>query len=537
MPRTLHFLNMQESTWLHSRSVPLRVGITQIPNQVLKTPSGYRGYAIDLFNKLAQKLGRPFTFVYYDTWDALMQAGKQREVDIVFFAQKTEKRLRFYNFTDIVMVQSNKIITAERSMLHATIEDLYGHKVAVVKGSAIAKYIALNFPQIELVPSKDEFASLNKILHQEADYTVAEPVRTGYYMKQSNIDTLYIAGDFPYQYKLRIATRNDIPIINIILNKALEQIDPAEMKALALKWGYEKEVYFDKILLLKILLIALVVILAALYLWILNRRLKEAQESLRQINATLEERIAQEVEQNRKKELIMLQQSRFAQMGQTLNMIAHQWRQPLNVLMNINQVLVFKYKRNNGVLTPEEVEDFSEKTTLQIQQMSQTIDDFRDFFRPRKEKQLLMLDGVIDRILEIIQPIFKAESIRLRFERVSGVCIEGYANELAQAIINLAYNAKDALVENDISDKEVMIRMQTKEQKVIVIVSDNAGGVPEAIIDEIFKPYFSTKEKKNGTGIGLYMSKMIIEKHMNGTLTVHNENGGAHFSVILDIKS
>jgi len=369
------------------------------------------------------------------------------------------------------------------------------------------------------------------LLKGVADYTIAEPVRMSYYIKQNNINNLYIAGTFPYNYKLRIATRNDQPIINIILNKAIEEITPAQMKALALKWGYEKEVFLDKELLTKIIFSAILILLFLIYLFILNRKLKRTKEALGKANATLEYRIMEEVEKNREKELIMLHQSRFAQMGQILNMIAHQWRQPLNILMSINQVLVVKYDRKNGHLSKEDIREFNEKSTRQIQLMSQTIDDFRDFFKPRKEKQTFCLNDIIKHLLDIITPVFEQANIKLHLIETKELFIKGYSNELAQATLNIFYNAKDALLENGIPNPKVEIKLLEKEENAVLIIHDNAGGIPEDIMEKIFDPYFSTKEK-NGTGIGLYMSKMIIEKHMEGKLKVKNQNGGASFIII-----
>jgi len=531
------FLNSKEIAWLQQHTAPLKVGITQIPNQVLKDEdggySGYSGYAIDIFKKFESLLGKKFEYVYYDTWEEVLQAGEKREIDIVFLAQRTENRLKLYNFTDVVLLQSNKIITSDRYHTETEVDSLYGKKVVVVKDSAIAEYIMFNFPQIDLLYSESEIRSLEMLIRGDADYTISEPVRIRYYIKQNNIDNLYIAGIFPYNYRLRIATRNDQPVINIILNKALEQITPAQKKALALKWGYEKEVFFDRDLLLKIAIVGLITFLCLIYFLFLNRKLNHAKEALWKINATLEYKVMEEVEKNRERELIMLHQSRFAQMGQVLNMIAHQWRQPLNRMMLINQVLLVKYQRKNGELTEEDIKEFSEKSTQQIQMMSKTIDDFRDFFKPRREKQRFFLNDVLEHLLEMIRPVFKQADITLLLEEKTEIYIEGYPNEFSQAILNILYNAKDAFLEKKDDNRQIELVLQEKEEKILLTITDNAGGIPEEIIKNIFDPYFSTKEEKNGTGIGLYMSKMIIQTHMGGRLSVRNTDEGACFEILL----
>ncbi|MCF6205503.1 MAG: transporter substrate-binding domain-containing protein [Sulfurovum sp.] len=491
----------------------------------------YDGYAIDILNKLEKLIGKPFKYVYYRTWEDLLNAGKHHDVDIVFLAQQTEQRLHTYNFTDVVLIQNNKVITTVKHQAIHNAEDLLGHKVAIVKGSAISEFIKMNFPSIKLIYSKNETDSLRMILNHKAEYTIAEPVRISYYIKQNNLHNLYIAGSFPYTYKLRIATRNDIPIINIILNKALEQITPAEKKALALKWGYAQEPYFNQKLLIQIAVIGTVVLFFLIYLFMLNRRLTQAKHSLREINKTLEKRVADEVVKNREKDLLMLQQSRFAQMGQILNMIAHQWRQPLSTIMSIKQVLVVKYERQKGNLHPEDIKHFDERFTKNIEQLSSTIDDFMNFFKPNKEKSFFSLHQVMMQIIEITQPVFEQAHIQLCYPEHTEISLHGYPNELSQAIINILYNAKDALLEKKVTNPKVKIKLYADNGYVTLDIQDNAGGIPPSIIDKIFDPYFSTKDEKNGTGIGLYMTKMIIEEHMNGKITVKNTHEGACFSI------
>jgi len=378
------FLNQSERAWLKELKSPIKVGITQIPNQVLKSKKGYKGYFMDLSSILEKSLGVKFEYIYYESWKELLDAAKQKKVDILFFAQKTKERLNYFYFTDVVLLQHNKIICNSKKFLDVDVSDLFGKKVAVVKGSAIDEFIKYNFPKIIRYKTKSEKESLKKLLEEEVEFAVVEPVRTSYYMQKNDISDIHICGSFPFDYKLRIASRKDMPELNIILNKAIDAIDPAEKRALALKWGYEKELFFDKKLLINIILIFLIVLIFLFYLSLLNRKLKKTQISLNRINETLEERIKEEVTKNRQKDLTMINQSRFAQMGQAINMIAHQWRQPLNNISILVQRIILKCSKNNT--DPNEIEKLKTKVFMQIDQMSKTIDNFRDFFKPQKSK-------------------------------------------------------------------------------------------------------------------------------------------------------
>jgi len=532
--KNIQFLNKTEQQWLQNLRLPLKVGITQIPNQILKTKNGYRGYSIDLFNKLSSLLNTQFSFVYYNSWPDLLQAAKDKKVDVVFLAQKTAERLHYFNFTDTVLVQKNKILSSVKRDSHTDLEELFGEKVAVVKDSAIEEFIKLNYPQIILIDSKSEIDTLEKLLGGKVSYTIVEPVRASYYMKQNNIDNLYITGDFPYDYKLRIAIRNDKPMLSIILNKALDQITPSEKKALALKWGYEKEVFFDKKLLTNIAILFFITFLFLFYLSVLNRKLHTTQKQLSKINETLEQRIKEEVEKNRQKDLALINQSRYAQMGQIINMIAHQWRQPLNAISLLTQASVIKCKKK--ALTDEELDEFKRKTLLQVQYMSKTIDDFRDFFKQQKEKSNFNLNEIIMALVDIIEPILEKSNIKLRVTyKDSNIIVYGFSNELSQAILNILYNAKDALIENNKNkERNIHISLAIQNRQAIIKIEDNAGGIDPDVLQNIFEPYFSTKGKL-GTGLGLYMSKIIIEQHMDGQLLAYNKNSGAVFEIKLPL--
>jgi len=258
--------------------------------------------------------------------------------------------------------------------------------------------------------------------------------------------------------------------------------------------------------------------------------LKDTHSKLEELNQTLESKVKQEVEKNRQQQLLMLHQSRLAQMGEMISMIAHQWRQPLNTLSILSQTIILKYNINK--LDDKMIEYFKINSNRQIQGMSKTIDDFRDFFKPEKEKIEFIINDVIDDTLDMVQPTFIQNQIDVIFDTTREFKTIGYPNELGQAILNIVNNAKDVLIDNNIKSRQIKIELR-EDENIILTISDNAGGVEEDIIDKIFDPYFSTKQEKNGTGLGLYMTKLIIEDHMGGKLSVSNDIDGARFRIKL----
>jgi len=223
----------------------------------------------------------------------------------------------------------------------------------------------------------------------------------------------------------------------------------------------------------------------------------------------------------------MVEQSRLAQMGEMISMIAHQWRQPLSAISATSGAI--NLKANFNKLDNDTAIELSSKINEYAQHLSYTIDDFREFFKPNKEKKETTYDKVIQSVLNIVQTAIENKNIQIIKKYNSDVVFNTYPNELKQVVLNLIKNAEDILLDNEIENPTITIT--TKEN--ILTISDNAGGVPPDIIPKIFDPYFSTKTKKNGTGLGLYMSKTIIEEHCGGSLSVSNSDEGAVFSIEL----
>jgi len=245
----------------------------------------------------------------------------------------------------------------------------------------------------------------------------------------------------------------------------------------------------------------------------------------------LQKIIEQEVEKNKKQQLLMMQQNRLAQMGEMISMIAHQWRQPLNNLAVLHQLIYLKYKRNK--LDDKEMERFKNNTTLQVTAMSKTIDDFRNFFKPKENKKNFLINDVITNAIKIVEPLLNQHKIQIIKPNKINFTYFGYSNMIEHAILIILVNAKDALMEKKLEDKRISIEVDKKDNELIITISDNAGGVDKAIIDKIFDPYFSTKNEKNGTGLGLYMAKMMLTEYLNSDIYVHNNSEGAVFSIVL----
>jgi signal transduction histidine kinase len=251
------------------------------------------------------------------------------------------------------------------------------------------------------------------------------------------------------------------------------------------------------------------------------------------LNKQLEEKIQNEIKKQKAQEEILIHQSRSAEIGEMINNIAHQWRQPLNNLSLTIQNIGFTYE--NGVLTQENLDESINKSKKIIKSMSNTIDTFRNFFEPNKDKNLFKIKHSVDNTFEILSSILRFYNIELIEDIIDDAEIYDYENEFSQVLLNLITNAKDALVLNKIEKPIIRITISKVSDKLIIEIKDNAKGIDENIINRIFEPYFTTKGKGEGTGIGLYMSKLIIEKNMHGKLEAKNDTEGAVFIITLNI--
>ncbi|GFE60905.1 PAS domain-containing sensor histidine kinase [Geobacter sp. AOG2] len=256
---------------------------------------------------------------------------------------------------------------------------------------------------------------------------------------------------------------------------------------------------------------------------ITERKLAEQQ-----LLAETAERLRTEQDLREKERLILLQ-SRQAAMGEMIGNIAHQWRQPLNTLGLIIQRLLLFY--NSGKLNAEFLQESTQEAMKLVYHMSRTIDDFRNFFKPDKEKISFSVHAIILQTLSLINESFKAHHIEIDADTAHDVWVSGFPNEYSQVILNILLNARDAFSEQDIDEARVVIRAFGGDGGSVVTISDNAGGIPAHIIDKIFDPYFTTKGPDKGTGIGLFMAKTIIEKNMHGRLSVRNTGNGAEFTI------
>ncbi|QOY54213.1 HAMP domain-containing histidine kinase [Candidatus Sulfurimonas marisnigri] len=266
----------------------------------------------------------------------------------------------------------------------------------------------------------------------------------------------------------------------------------------------------------------------------LEQHVAERTEELNLLNKQLDQRVKEEVFKRTEQEQILIQQSRFASMGEMIGNIAHQWRQPLNALSLLMQNIEFAYESDS--LNEAYIKRVVEKGNNLTQSMSQTIDDFRNFFKPNKDTEVFSYAKAYESTMDILGSSIVSNMIEINESINTNVCVNGFKSEFSQVILNILNNSKDALMEKKDGKRLINVSIYKEGEFAYFSIEDNAGGIKNEIIEKVFDPYFTTKDEGKGTGIGLYMSKTIIENNMHGKLKVKNNNIGACFTIKIKLS-
>ncbi|WP_321779260.1 HAMP domain-containing sensor histidine kinase [Sulfurimonas sp.] len=231
-----------------------------------------------------------------------------------------------------------------------------------------------------------------------------------------------------------------------------------------------------------------------------------------------------------KKDKLMEQQSRLASMGEMIDAVAHQWKQPLNAISMMVDILRDDY--STGHVNDSYIDDLDTTVHLQIDHMVNTLSEFRTFLRPSTKNEDFQIGSVIQNVEILMKDELITQNLHIKIDIDEDISIFGNKNEFKHLFINLINNSIDAFNEKNISAREINIRAYKEGKNIYIEVEDNAGGIPKNIINHIFRPNVTTKAEGKGTGIGLYMSSQIVTKN-NGTINVHNTDEGAFFTIIL----
>ena len=407
------------------------------------------------------------------------------------------------------------------------LEELKDQKIAILKGGKnLITYIKSLYPNMNLI-EVDNF-DMKNIENGNFYGRIGASYQMSYIIATKHFNTLKIIsqiGDKKLQGSFGITNKE--PILLDIFNKVITNISHLEKQKIENAWlqvNVEKQ--FDYTRFIQVIGIALFIILLLVFFYLREKKLHKKIISL---NNILEQRVKEEVAKNEEQQLLLLHQTRLAQMGEMISMIAHQWRQPLNNVSVMVQTILLKYQKRK--IDDTLMEKFKVDILKQIHYMSNTIDDFKDFYKPDKSKCNFDIKDELLKTVALIENSYSKVNIIIEKSHIDSCNVVGYPNELSHCFLIILQNAKDALVESQNIQKTIKISNIKTQNDYTLIFENNGNSISTEFIDKIFEPYFSTKNEKNGTGIGLYMVKTIIEKHFIGSIEVNNTVNGVKFEI------
>ncbi len=492
------------------------------------------GIAADYIKIIEEKIKKPIILVPTKTWSESLELGQKKDCDIFSLIRTTPQREKYLNFTKPYLEIPLVIAADINAPFIDNILQVKDKKIAIVKDYAVGEILRIKYPDINFVDVNNIHEGLELVEKGNVFGFIDTLLTIGYQIQNNYIGQLKISGRFNEIWELGIGVRNDEPILTSIFDKAIDDISANQKQRILNKWisvNYQKEI--DHVFLYEVLA-GLIVFTFILFLFY-------RQYLLKKLNAQLNEKVKLEIQKNEEKNRILIQQSRMASMGEMLENIAHQWRQPLSTISVAASGM--EVKKEFSTLSDEEFFEGINHIKKSTVYLSNTIDDFRTFFIKEKKTSQMNIKNAIEKALELMGNTFMQQRINL-VKNIEEIEILSLENELIQVLMNIFVNAKDALKQTLGDEKYIIIDVFKKEDNLIIQIKDSAKGIDEKIIDKIFEPYFTTKHKFKGTGIGLYMSKLLVEKHLKGSIKTSNTeftfmdkiHKGALFEIILPIS-
>ena len=534
-------LTQEEQRYLEKKkSVTVCVKRGWLPYEDIKDGK-FIGFSADYLRLISEKLSIDLEIKGFQTQSEVMKYLKKGECDIKpLLAQ--EVNFIPYISTDKILKDSIVLVTRIEEPFRNNLIDLK-ETIVMLKGfyKLLKTITNEEYKSANIIVVKDIHTALEMVNKGKAYGYVGTSLVSAYNIQKDYIGKLKILNDFK-MLELGIGVNKKDKLLLSILNKTIAQIELKESSAIQNRWlTIRVESHRDYTMLLYVVSGLIVVLLIVSYFLNkqnrLNKKLVKLETSLRETNESLELKVAQALEKNNLQHKQLLQQSRLAQMGEMISMIAHQWRQPLGAIASTTGDMSLKIQLQTFALdtkeSKEECEHYflrqAKKIESYVFNLSNVIDDFRNFYKPNKQSVEITFKEIVEKSLSIIKSSLESDLIEISYEYNSEETIKMYDSEMMQVVLNILKNAQDNFNEKDIKDRKISIKTDAKS----LTICDNGGGIDEDIFEKIFDPYFSTKNEKNGTGLGLYMSKTIVEEHHNGKLNVTNTEDGICFEIAL----
>ena len=488
------------------------------------------GITSEYIKIIEKKLGINITLVPINSLEDGFAKLKTYNCDFISSIQNRNRKNSNALYTKSYLELPFVFVSSQKNSFITNFEQLKNKKIFISNDEKLASTLKADYPYSKIYETPTTRFAFQQILANNADGYIGNIAEVIYNLQKDYNTDLSITGNFDYKTDISFALRKDDFLLEKILNKVIENISKEEKELIQNDYSTfkYKEIKNHKSLIIIVLACFFVISL----LTIIYVRENILKNKIQKLNTNLEKRVLEESQKNRKKDEILFKQAKLASMGEMINNIAHQWRQPLNRINLSIQVIDNLLKENSHILEQKELIDKKIfHINKNISYMSNTIEDFMHFFHPDKEKNSFCLDTLIKRAISLIQT--RDNNIQFDIEIDKQINIYTFENEFLQVVLILLENAIDCFKTANINHKYIGIFTQNHKNTITLMIRDNAGGIPPTIIDKIFEPYFTTKFKDEGSGLGLYMAKMLIEESIGGKLDVSSKNIYTNFKITL----
>ena len=482
------------------------------------------GITSDYINLIEDKLGIPIFTVKTESFSQSLEYIKTKKCDFIPGIAKSEEREKVLDFTQGYTDIPYVLITKKSIPFISDIKNIHNKKIAVIKDFSIFDVVKNKYKNINLIGVSNLQEGLKKVQNEEVFAYIGTNATIWYKLQTELIDGLKISGKLDERSVLGAGVSKDEKTLSKILNKLVMYIDKDTKESILNKWlnlKYEKE--FNFTIIWETVAVISLILLAILYrqrlLSKMNKSLSikvdKKTKELISINNELELRIKKAVDENIKKDRILSQQSKMAAIGEMMENIAHQWRQPLSLITTASSGL--KIKKELAILEDKFLLETLDTIIDSATNLSTTIDDFRDFFKPIRDKEEFSIFECCNKTLDLLDSKLKYKNIKI-IKNIENINIVAFENELIQVIMSILNNSKDAFGNKKDYLRLIFLDISKDKNKVFIKIKDNAGGIKEDILQKIYEPYFTTKYRSQGVGIALYMCEEIITKHMDGKI-------------------
>ena len=527
----------------NKKELKLCIGPDSMPFEDFGENGEYIGLTSDYYKIFSKNLNIPITVVPVNTWAESIEFAKNRKCDIIS-AMQTEERKQYLNFTSPYLKTPVVIATNNDKPFISDFKDLTNEKIGVPKSYAYVEELKRIYPNINYVEVPTIKDGLKKVIDGELYGQVGTLACIGYFFITDFVGSLKIAGKTDkVNLELGIGVRNDDPILFDILQNQVENIDESFHHKVLNNWiNIKYNVDIDYSLVYKILtvifIIGIFIVYKQFYLRNMNKKLaeevdkktkllvdsnnklKKNEQILKQYNKDLEIKIKEEVDKNIKIQKQLFTAEKISSMIEMINNISHQWRQPLSIISTVSSGMLLK--KEYGLLDDKEFRDNCIMIDNNVQFISKTIDNFRNFIDNDNNKKVFDLENAIEDFLNLVSALITNDHINIILNLEKDIKINGYENELIQCFINIFNNARTALNERKIEEKLIFISTSIEDNKAIITIKDNAQGISEEIMNKLFEPYITTKHQSQGIGLGLYITYNLVVEKMNGAIDIVN---------------